>query len=81
MGAQGKIRYCEERIAEIDRATEAIVRAGTSSASMSAGGGSSSYTHLSLAELRAERARWEGALRRLRSRNGLGIVRIGRIYR
>ena len=48
---------------------------------MSAGGGSSSYTHLSLAELRAERARWEGALRRLRSRNGLGIVRIGRIYR
>lgn len=81
MGAQGKIRYCEERIAEIDRAAAEIVRAGTSSASMSVGAGSASYTHLSLAELRAERARWEGALRRLRSRNGLGIVRIGRIYR
>lgn len=81
MGALGKIRYCEERIAEIDRAAAEIVRTGAASASVSSGGGSRSYTNLSLAELRAERARWEGALRRLRSRGGLGIVHVGRAYR
>lgn len=81
MGAQGKIRYCEERIAEIDRATAAIVRAGTSSATISSGGGTKSYTRLSLTELRAERAKWASALARLRSSNGTGIRHIGRVYR
>ena len=81
MGTTGQIRYCEERIAEIDRTVSEIIRSGASSASLSSGSGSRSYTHLDLAALRAERTQWANALSKLRLANGTGIRHIGRRYR
>ena len=81
MSAPGTIRYCEQRIAEIDEAVSQIVKSGAASATISSGGGTKSYTRLSLTELRAERAKWASALARLRSSNGTGIRHIGRVYR
>lgn len=45
-------------IADVDRVIHEIVVSGSSSASLSSGGGSKSYTRLDLAELRAQRAEW-----------------------
>lgn len=81
MGKPGQIKYCEERIAEIDRTIGRIVATGAASASVSSGSGSRSYTHLSLADLQAERAQWAAALAKLRSATGTGIVHVGRVCR
>lgn len=45
-------------IGEIDRAIHDIAIGGTASASISAGGGSKSYTRINLAELRSLRAEY-----------------------
>ena len=81
MSKLGKIRTCEMRIAEIDRAVSRIVQTGAASATISTGVGSKSYTNLSLSELRTERAQWAAALAKLKSSNGTGIVHVGRVYR
>ena len=81
MATQGQIAYCERRIQLIDQVIDEIIRDGAASATLSAGGGSRSYTRLDLDKLNQERARWAGALRVLKSRSGTGIRHIGRVYR
>jgi len=81
MATQGQIAYCERRIQLIDQVIEEIIRDGAASATLSAGGGSRSYTRLDLDKLNQERARWAAALRVLKSRSGTGIRHIGRVYR
>jgi len=81
MATQGQIAYCERRIQLIDQVVDEIIRDGAASATLSAGGGSRSYTRLDLDKLNAERARWAAALRCLKSRTGTGIRHIGRVYR
>ena len=81
MSREGQIAYCNQRIALIDAAVQEILRTGAVSATLSAGGGSRSYTHLDLDKLSAERARWAAAKARLMSASGTGIRHIGRVYR
>ena len=53
--AKNKLRY-QRWISEIDRVIHEIALGGTASASISAGGGSKSYTRLDLDDLRSLRA-------------------------
>ena len=50
------------RIAELDRCIHDIAVSGTASASLSAGGGSQSYTHADLSKLEALRSRYASRL-------------------
>jgi len=49
-------------VAEIDRCVQAIAVSGTASASLSAGGGSQSYTHQDIDKLLALRARYSARI-------------------
>lgn len=80
MATAGQIAYCEQRIKLIDDTVAEILRTGAASATLSAGGGTRSYTHLDLDKLATERARWAAALATLKSRTGTGIRHIGRVY-
>lgn len=67
------------QIAEIDGVIREISRSGFSSASMSSGSGSRSYTRASLADLRLQRADLAGRLAGVLSRLGgspSGIQRV-----
>ncbi len=71
-------------IAELDRTIAEIAKSGTSSATLSAGGGSKTYTRIDLASLRAqrmefaERARSIARLLAGRSAIGIGFAQIRR---
>ena len=71
-------------IAELDRTIAEIARSGTSSATLSAGGGSKTYTRIDLASLReqrmdyAERARSIARILAGRSAIGIGFAQIRR---
>lgn len=55
-------------IAEIDRVIHEIAVKGTASASISAGGGSKSYTHLDISRLRALRSDYAGRITQIQRR-------------
>ena len=71
-------------IAELDRTIAEIARSGTSSATLSAGGGSKTYTRINLAELRAQRMEFAERARSIarilagRSAIGIGFAQIRR---
>lgn len=56
---RNNLRY---KIAEIDRCIHEIAVSGTASASLSAGGGSQSYTHADISKLEALRSRYAARL-------------------
>lgn len=65
---------------EIDRVVQEIAVKGTASATISAGGGSKSYTHLDLGTLRSLREEYASRVaqinRRLSGANATGIRRV-----
>ena len=64
-------------IAELDRTIAEIAKSGTSSASLSAGGGSKTYSRIDLASLRSQRMdfaeRARAIARTLAGRSAIGI--------
>lgn len=79
MSSNQAINNLKAKIVALDSVIDEVSRAGYASATLSAGGGSKSYTRLDLDDLNLQRSRYIRRLRALQRGSAIRTVKVVRI--